>query len=161
MQNERHGESTMEAVRWSSIDCTHDKSFSVEKIKLNWFDLKFTCKKTVTLFYNKELSKTGGGPCKAVNSANSWLVSPSNKQLDLLHPKISHLIHKFILQNHHKASTNYLPTTGKTSLNACKKFFEKFYKWFYRAFVNLSEDWGKFTNILSHFHSIFPNQKKC
>ena len=31
-----------------SIDCKDDNSFSVEKIKLNWFDLKFISKKPVT-----------------------------------------------------------------------------------------------------------------
>ena len=33
-----------------SIDCTDDNSFSAEKMKLHWFDLKkFMRKKTVTL----------------------------------------------------------------------------------------------------------------
>ena len=41
-----------------------DNLFSVEKIKRKWFDLKSISKKAVAL-YNKEQSKTGGGPCKA------------------------------------------------------------------------------------------------
>ena len=41
-----------------------DNLFSVEKIKRKWFDLKSISKKVVA-FYNKELSKTSGGACKA------------------------------------------------------------------------------------------------
>ena len=52
------------------IDCANDNSFSVEKIKLNCFNLKFISKKHGDC-YSKEQSKTGCGPCKTVNSANS------------------------------------------------------------------------------------------
>ena len=54
-----------------SIDCTDDNPFSVEKIELHPFELKkFTSKRNGDS-YNKELSKTCGDLCKAVNSANS------------------------------------------------------------------------------------------
>ena len=46
--------------------------FQQKKIKLHWFHLKkFISKKKNCDSYNKELLKTGGDPCKALNSANS------------------------------------------------------------------------------------------
>ena len=53
------------------IDCANDISVSVEKFELNWFNMKKLIGKKNGDSYNKELSKTGGGPCKAVNSAKS------------------------------------------------------------------------------------------
>ena len=73
-----------------SIDFTDDNLFSEQKIKLNLFDLNFISKKNGN-FYNKELSKMGGGPRKVINSANSWLVLPSNNLLSLLHLNILYL----------------------------------------------------------------------
>ena len=61
------------------IGCASDSSVSVEKFKLNWFNLKKFIGKKNDCSYNKELSKTGGGPRKTLNSAKSGLVSPSNK----------------------------------------------------------------------------------
>ena len=44
-----------------SIDCANDNSFSVEKIKLNWFNLKFVGKKRKNGdAYNKEISIKDG-----------------------------------------------------------------------------------------------------
>ena len=112
------------------IDCASGISVSVEKFKLNWFNLKkFICKKNGGS-YNKELSKTGGGPRKTVISAKSGLVSPSNKL------KWVFFIPKFLysfISSYSKAMMNqaimcgmlfflyYLPTTCETSVIVRKK----------------------------------------
>ena len=64
-----------------------------------------------------------------------------------------------------KASNNVvhvfsvLPTNNRRSKRNCQqKNLRKFYEWS-GAFVNLSENSGKFTNILSHFHFLFRRKK--
>ena len=112
------------------IDCASDISVAVEKFKLNWFNLKKFIGKKNGGSYNKELSKTGGGPRKTVNSAKSGLVSPSNKL------KWVFFIPKFLssfISSYNKAMMNqaimcgmlfflyYLPTTCETSVIVSKK----------------------------------------
>ena len=114
--------------RWQSI-------FNRE----NW--KKIVCfeiisKKERWLFTIKELQKTDGGPCKAVNSSNSWSVLMSNKLLGLL-PHVPKVLFSFMnsynkpmMKQAMNCSTLffffYLPTAGKTSVIAGKKSSENF-----------------------------------